>query len=408
MRIIYVTASLPYGSNEAYVADEVEELERLGHTVLVVPRSPAGPAMHAAWMVDRTLRQPLFSARLCREAFSECNASGSRVLHSLPGLFDPLHMPKTTLKNLAVVPKAIWLARVARKWGAEHIHCHWAGTTATMTMIASRISGTTWSLTSHRWDIVENNALEAKVKDASFTRVISEGCLGLMSEQVKPSSRVRVLHMGVRLPARAQWNPPESPVVLCPANLVEVKGHRYLLEAWKNLRERGSAGELWLAGGGALAGDLRNLARRLKIDESVRFLGPLPHKTLLGLYEQNRISAVALASVDLGGGHHEGIPVALVEAMGYGVPVIAAATGSIPELIGTAGVLVPPRDPAALADGLRLLLQDRAASRRLSEAGRERVASAFDIRTVAVELERLFLGASPTPDAAVPLFEIAS
>ena len=53
------------------------------------------------------------------------------------------------LKNLAVYPKGLWLARLAREWRADHIHAHWAATTATMALVASEFSGIPWSFTAH-------------------------------------------------------------------------------------------------------------------------------------------------------------------------------------------------------------------------------------------------------------------
>ena len=88
---------------------------------------------------------------------------------------------------------------------------------------------------------------------------------------------------------------------------------------------------------------------------------------------------------------HEGIPVALVEAMSYGVPVISTTTGGIPELLeGDAGILVPPANPGALADAMGRLIQDAALRARLGQAGRNRVIERHAIdRVVAEHLERI-------------------
>lgn len=391
MRIIYITASLPYGSGEAFIVEEVRELIRLGHEVRVVPRSPRGAAFHAEWMTPHTERERLFSARVLGEGCRACSDSPRTVRNAMRGIWN-WRSGRQNLKNVAVVPKALWLAALAREWDADHIHCHWGGTTATMALLASRMSGVPWSLTLHRWDIVENNALAVKVDSAAFTRVISEGGRRLVSARGGDASKVHVVHVGVRIPERAEWDPPALPVVLCPANLVAVKGHRYLLEAWRILQDRGTAGELWLAGTGVLAAELEGLTTRLGIASSVKFLGARRHETLLGFYENNLISAVALASIDMGSGCHEGIPVALVEAMGYGIPVVSTMTGSIPELVTPeAGILVPPEDPQALADGIERVLNDQAFARKLGVSGRKHVLESFDVRAVSAELEQLFL-----------------
>jgi colanic acid/amylovoran biosynthesis glycosyltransferase len=110
-----------------------------------------------------------------------------------------------------------------------------------------------------------------------------------------------------------------------------------------------------------------------------------------------------LASTDLGNGVHEGIPVALIEAMGYGIPVVATKTGGTPELVkpGT-GLLVPAGDTAALADALETLLRDRVFLRQVGDSGRQHVVNTHDIVTITSELANALAGKSgPQHDAAV-------
>jgi glycosyltransferase involved in cell wall biosynthesis len=296
------------------------------------------------------------------------------------------------LKNLTIVPKALWLAAVAAQWKADHIHCHWAGTTATMAMLASKLSGIPWSLTAHRWDIVENNLLAAKARSASFVRFISEDGLRMAQAMgVELAHHVRVLHMGVALPARVQRRYAPRHVVLCPARLVEVKGHRFLLEAWQILQRRGLNAELWLAGQGKLRPQLARLSNALGLGDSVKFLGAIPHAELLKFYEEGAVTAVILASIDLGNGLHEGVPVALIEAMSYGIPVVATPTGGTVELVlPGSGLLVPPADPAALADAIQSLVENAGVREQLGEAGRQRVLEDWDIVGVTSQLVREF------------------
>jgi colanic acid/amylovoran biosynthesis glycosyltransferase len=385
MRVIYITAALPYGTDEAFIVAEIQELIRCGHQVLVIPRSPRGRILHGRELVSLSKPEPLCSMRVLAAAAAKAIASPASVVSAARPL-----LASKAVKNLAVMPKAVWLASIAREWGADHIHCHWAGTTASMAMAASALSGIPWSLTLHRWDIVENNLLAAKVRHAAFARFISEDGLKMARDLGVPADRTRVIHMGVPLPSRvAPAGGPDSPrVVLCPARLVEVKGHRYLIEAWKILKRRGIDGELWLAGDGELRRPLEALAREF---DSVKFLGALPHDELLAIYSRNSVSAVVMASLDLGGGCHEGIPVALIEAMSYGIPVIATRAGGTPELIraGT-GLLIPPADPDALAVALERILNDGELRRTLGPAGRRRAFEEFDITRVVSELARNF------------------
>jgi colanic acid/amylovoran biosynthesis glycosyltransferase len=397
VKIIYVTARLPHGTDEAFVIPEVQRLIRLGHEVLVIPRSPGGPILHGRSLLGHARLEMLFSFRVLKAAafaVLQIRTKLAGIVLSILGT----RSPAVAMKNLAVVPKALWLADLVERWGADHIHCHWAGTTATMTMLASRITGIPWSLTAHRWDIVENNLLKNKSRSASFVRFISQDGLRMARRiGISSEARTRVIHMGVAIPGSVSRRGDTRPVVLCTARLADVKGHQYLLQAWRILRTRGLDGELWLAGDGPLRKELESLAVILDLSGSVKFLGAVEHGKILDIYAGGGISAVVLASIDLGNEYHEGIPVSLIEAMSYAVPVIATATGGTPELLvpGT-GLLVSQRNPLELADALDRVLRDPDMSQGLGRAGRDRVTREYDIdRTIATLLHEFEPPAKP-------------
>jgi glycosyltransferase involved in cell wall biosynthesis len=100
----------------------------------------------------------------------------------------------------------------------------------------------------------------------------------------------------------------------------------------------------------------------------------------------------------------EGLPLSVIEAMAAGLPVVASDVGGLRELVrdGETGVLVPPGDPAALADALRPLLADHELRRRLGSAGRERATALFDLsgfRRAHLELYRRELAAAGVSSA---------
>lgn len=152
------------------------------------------------------------------------------------------------------------------------------------------------------------------------------------------------------------------PVVLCVANLIAYKGHRHLLDAMAVLRARGTPCTLLLAGDGPERDALRAQAARLAVD--VRLLGARRDVPAL----LARADAVVLASLE------EGMSNALMEAMAAGRPVVATAVGGTAELLGGGpeprGVLVPPGDPRALADGIARVLADPGAAARMAARAR--------------------------------------
>jgi colanic acid/amylovoran biosynthesis glycosyltransferase len=401
MRIIYVTACMPFGATETFIIDELNELLST-HEVLIVPRSPGKPGPHCVNLIAYSKGEALLSPQVLKSAVARFARMPWQVLNSTRCVLRT-HSLIMALRNVAVLPKALWLAEVASEWKADHIHCHWAGTTATMALIASRVSGVPWSLTAHRSDIVGNNLLSEKANSACVVRVISQDGKRMMVERgVEANNKLQVLPMGVTIPPQGVFDRSKVNVVLCPADLLEVKGHRYLLRAWRIMKDQGIQGELWLAGEGELRGSLAKLVENLDIASSVRFLGTVPHASLLELYSKGMISAVTLASVDLGGGCHEGVPVALVEAMSYGIPVIGTKSGGIPELIkpGT-GVLVPPCDAFALACAMQLILSNDCFSEQIGRRARQHIIETRSIASVVATLVAWFGGDCDTSVTAV-------
>jgi glycosyltransferase involved in cell wall biosynthesis len=149
-----------------------------------------------------------------------------------------------------------------------------------------------------------------------------------------------------------------DPVVLCVANLKQVKGHRYLLEAVDRLRADGHPCTLLLAGEGPERQSLERQAARLRID--VRFLGQCQDVCPL----LARADVVVLPSLE------EGMSNAVMEAMAAGRPVVATSVGGTPELLAGRGLLVAPADPAALAETIGRVLADHGLAARLGESAR--------------------------------------
>jgi len=103
-------------------------------------------------------------------------------------------------------------------------------------------------------------------------------------------------------------------------------------------------------------------------------------------------SMLVLPSIVTDSGEKEGIPVAIIEAMSCRVPVVSTTTGGIPEVFEGVdeALLVPARDPVALADAIERLIKDPGLRKRLVEAGRRRVEEDFAIEKVAAKLAKRF------------------
>ena len=389
MKIVYVTQRLPFGEGETFIVPEVEALLAAGHELLIVPRRSRDPVVHddVGALLPRTRTLPGVGAVVAAVA-----GALARSPRRTAGAFWRLRRTRPyyrAIANVVATAQGIWLARMARQWGADHIHAHWAHLPATLAMAASAMSDIPWSFTAHRYDILLNNLLTEKLRSARFGRFIAREMLAVARPLVAPDAYARavVVHMGVWLPpVPAKETPPHAiPILLCPARLAPIKGHAELLEAAARLVARGIPFELWLAGEGPERASIERRIGERDLGEHVRLLGTVPHAELLGMYRDRRADCVVVPSL------HEGLSVALVEAMAYGVPVIATAVGGVPELLEDgAGVLVPPSDADALTEALTRVLGSPTLRAELAHAGRRRVEAEFEIHAIARELAQRF------------------
>jgi glycosyltransferase involved in cell wall biosynthesis len=174
---------------------------------------------------------------------------------------------------------------------------------------------------------------------------------------------------------------PDAPLIVSVANFKPFKGHEHLLRAAALVRHRIPGVRFVLAGVGPKEPEIKRLAADLDLDGSVVFAGFRPDAPRL----------TASADVFVLPSEHEGLPIALLEAMALGRAVVATNVGGIPEVVrdGADAVLVGPRDPEALASAIVTLLTDPALRDRLGSAARARAAD-FDIRNAVRRMEEVY------------------
>ncbi len=195
-----------------------------------------------------------------------------------------------------------------------------------------------------------------------------------------------------------QWRRRESftsdeILCLCVGRLAPQKDHATLLEAFAAGPAKNPRARLLLAGEGPLRNDIERRIEALGLGGSVRILG---RRTDI----PDMLAAMDLFVI---ASRWEGNPLAVMEAMSAGVPVIATAVGGVPELVadGATGLLVPPGDPAMLASAICRLLDDAESRASMGRLGMRKAAQDFDVRVMARAYERLYerllceAGASP-------------
>ncbi|MEC1262587.1 glycosyltransferase [Bacillus swezeyi] len=171
-------------------------------------------------------------------------------------------------------------------------------------------------------------------------------------------------------------------IILCPARLVPVKGHRYLIEALSELRRDRDDFHCLMAGEGPELHTLQQLTDKLGAASAISFLGKRHDIPQL----MNDSDIIVLPSL------HDTFPLVLLEGQFSAKPILAANAGGIKEIIsdGADGMLVPSADSEALAEKLRLLLDDEAIRLQLGKRALDKAIKHWDISFHMASLERLY------------------
>jgi glycosyltransferase involved in cell wall biosynthesis len=186
-----------------------------------------------------------------------------------------------------------------------------------------------------------------------------------------PPDRFRVVPNGINT---RQFRPlpgvsrAQNRIIVTNSADIPLKGLYFLLEAVADIARKRRI-RLVVIGTPKENGGIVNLIRRLEIAEQVHFTGRIDHAEFVRQYARATLAVVPSV--------YEGFGLPVGEAMACGVPVISTTGGALPEVVGDAGILVPPADPQALVQAITALLDDPQRARALGQAGYRRVQDFF-------------------------------
>ena len=294
---------------------------------------------------------------------------------------------------------AVW--RAARGRDVVHIHSSLAPAVtvarACALAVAGRARGCAVVVHAHggniqTWLTTPVRRALVRLAMAPADRVVAVWNAGVEAlRRVLPGERVTLIDNGVPVDGYGGGGPWDGPPrILYVGLLTPRKGVLDLIEASRLLRRRGVPHELCLLGGTPDEGPEAEAQVRAGLDDTVRLLGTRPPERMP--------EAFADAEVFCLPSWWEAMPLSVLEAMAAGLPVVATDVGDVGRAVqdGVTGYVVPPKDPAALADALAALLTDPGARRRMGAAGRERVVAHFSADVTARSVSALYaeLGAA--------------
>lgn len=401
--IAYVAPEIP-ALSATFVYEELLGVEQRG--IRVVPFTVHPPARAVPAQVGLSLRtqvlysQPAFVLAL--KGLAALPRFGVGALKALQWLAaDMLTVGPWRASAWKLVYQLLVATRLGREVqarGCMHMHVHFAHVPTQITMYASALTGTPFTIMAHANDIFERGLLlPQKARRAVKMLTISEHNVRYLRSVGVPSAQLEVVRCGVSFAPRAETPRFEARPrfrVGTLGRLVEKKGVDDLLRALVLLRDASWKIQLDVAGDGPLRAELEALARSLGLADSVQFVGALEH-TVVAAWLQS-LDAFTLACKCDANGDMDGIPVVLMEAMSQRVPVVSTRLSGIPELVvhDHTGLLAQPADPASLAETLRRLFDDSALRARLSAAALAHVEAEFG---QVVNIDRLLRHLPPLP-----------
>lgn len=296
--------------------------------------------------------------------------------------------------------------RVAQKRRATVMHGHWVVPGGVIAAAARPALPLVVSLHGSDVFVAERTALARHAarqvfQRAGFVTACSQDLARRAVALGAAADRLEVVPYGVdaarftpapdaRETARRQLGlPPATPLLVAAGRLVRKKGFEYLIDALP-LIDSASPAHLVLAGGGDLAEELRARARAAGVADRVHFLGDLPQDEVAGWFAAADVAVVPSVRDD--SGNVDGLPNTVLEALASAAPLVTTAAGGIANVVenGRTGVIVPERDPGALATALAELLRDPRRRVALGLAGRTLVERRFGWETAAERFEAAY------------------
>ncbi len=379
----YVLGAFPVLS-ETFVGTEMRAMAARGHRVVPIVLSRYnGPGQE----LDADLAQRAIHLDTVppREAMAVLAGSVGHARRWLAYMRRQNAMPSRSL-----VWNAAKVAAVARRYGCDHLHAHFAWAAAAHAIVAARMIGRTVSFVGHGTDVnATPTDLEPKLEAVDFAVTVACDMVGKL-RALAPRARVELVYTGID-PDRFR---PAGDIdgnngrMLFVGRLIPCKGAETLVRALALLPPAERPG-VDIVGTGPDEASLRTLSETLGLNDHLHFLGG---RQAAWIIENGpRYAALVGPFRQAADGSRDTSPVVIKEAMAMGLPIISTTLPGVLDLVapGT-GLTVPPDDPVELAAAIRtithMMPEDRA---NMGRAGRRLVLERFTAGIQAARLSEL-------------------
>lgn len=390
VRLVYIVSLFPCWS-ETFIVREIDQLLKLGAKVSIVSLKPHSESLvhaDAAALLPLVTYPVSGAGEALRGLFLQPLPSLRELGRIVAGLW---RAPLALGKTLVVWWRTLGLLPTVRGMQPQHIHAHWATYPSTAAMIIARRLALPFSFTAHAHDIfVNDHLLRDKLYAARFAVTISQFNRRFLAERFGADAvaSLQVIHCGVTSSDFERGAVGEGPcLLLAVGRLDPIKGFRHLIDACAALRRRDVKFHCVVIGEGPLRSELQRQITRLGVGDSVELMGAQNQHEVRSALQR---AAVFVAPATVAeSGDRDGIPVALMEAMAAGVPVVSTAVSGIPELIEheCSGLLANAADADDLACCIQRILADSRLATSLAANARRKVEDEFSLSN---QVQRLY------------------
>jgi glycosyltransferase involved in cell wall biosynthesis len=309
---------------------------------------------------------------------------------------------------LAVASGMTKMLRMVRRGGYDLIHAHWVVPNGAMSLPACRLSGLPLVVSLHGSDVFlsEKKFLFRRAACRAFRR--ASGITACSDDLAHRSQALGAPRAPVTIPygvdtevfrprpdegaevRRRLGLEADQPMILAVGRLVHKKGFEVLVDATPHLMQSHPDARIVIVGGGDLERSLIDRAARAGVGDKVMLVGKVLRAELPSFYAAATV--VAVPSMHDDAGNVDGLPNVMLEALASGSPIVASAVAGIPQAVsdGKEALLVPERDPKALARAIGELLESRGQRETLGESAREKARAVFDWRRVGEQFDDVF------------------
>lgn len=371
MKIGYLVPEFP-GQTHGFFWREIKHIESNGDAVSIIStRRPNDAASHA--FSDTASKRTFYLADFrVRDAVHWLVAAltAARLLAGQDIRALRREAPESWIKLFGLAMIGARLSDFCRDEGIEHVHGHSCADAAYVLAFCKLAGGPPFSLSLHGDLAVYGRGHGFKFHHAKFVACVTDAlCHQVKSNLPKLEGDPALIRMGIELDeANAKtgnWSAPGTLKIVTVARLNAMKGHKHAIAAVGALKSLGVEVQYDIIGEGDYLAEVDRVIAEAGLEDRVTLLGPVPNEDVgrrLAEYD-----AFVLPSVGLG----EAAPVAVMEAMGAGIPVICSIIGGTPEMIETerTGFLFQQGDEVALTEILGRLAADPDLRVRIGRAG---------------------------------------